>query len=66
MSILLQYRRLFTSPRVRLAIHVIMGFVVAYSVVAILTALFNCVPINAFWDMDLVSSGKAHCLPKSA
>ncbi|KAJ5923217.1 hypothetical protein N7454_008462 [Penicillium verhagenii] len=51
MSILLQYRRVFsTTPRMRLACNLLIGFLVIYGAWTIISAWVNCIPIAKFWD----------------
>ncbi|CAI7644391.1 unnamed protein product [Penicillium glandicola] len=50
MSILLQYKRVFSTPRMRLACWILIGFLGLYGTWTILSAWFNCVPLAKFWD----------------
>lgn len=51
MSILLQYRRVFsTTPRMRLACNLLIGFLAIYGTWTIISAWANCVPLKKFWD----------------
>lgn len=50
-SILLQYRRIFTVMRTRIPIYVVMGITVAGGVEGLLTFSFMCRPVDAFWDV---------------
>ena len=51
MSILLQYRRVFsTTPRMRLACMILIGFLAVYGTWTIVSAWANCVPLAKFWD----------------
>ncbi|KAJ5089852.1 hypothetical protein N7532_008536 [Penicillium argentinense] len=50
MSILLQYRRVFSTPRMRLACTMLIGFLVVYGTWTIVSAWANCVPLAKFWD----------------
>ncbi|KAK6499471.1 hypothetical protein TWF506_004101 [Arthrobotrys conoides] len=61
-AILLQYLRIFTSKVFRIAAYVMMFIVFGYATEAILTAIFNCVPVEAFWTGDPT----AKCIPREA
>ncbi|KAJ5776399.1 uncharacterized protein N7511_001410 [Penicillium nucicola] len=50
MSILLQYKRVFSTPRMRLACLILIGFLGAYGTWTIISAWANCVPLARFWD----------------
>ena len=51
MSILLQYRRVFsTTPRMRLACNLLIGFLALYGTWTIISAWANCIPVKKFWD----------------
>ncbi|KAH4107913.1 hypothetical protein HBI80_129120 [Parastagonospora nodorum] len=52
-SILLQYRRIFTLKGSRKPIYIVMGICAATGTTAVLTAVFTCVPVNAYWNMGL-------------
>ncbi|KAJ5634528.1 hypothetical protein N7528_002370 [Penicillium herquei] len=63
MSILLQYRRVFsTTPRMRLACNLLIGFLALYGTWTIISAWANCVPVAKFWD----PSRKGFCFNKEA
>lgn len=51
-SILLQYRRVFTTRWFQIACWVNIAFVVAYSLFALATTIFLCVPVRAFWTKE--------------
>ncbi|KAF3912468.1 hypothetical protein ABW20_dc0104410 [Dactylellina cionopaga] len=61
-SILLQYLRIFTHKGFRIAAYVMMFIVFGYATEAILTGIFNCVPVEAFWTGDPT----AKCIPREA
>lgn len=50
MSILLQYRRVFSTPRMRLACSLLIGFLAVYGTWTVVSAWANCVPLAKFWD----------------
>ncbi|KAJ5825662.1 hypothetical protein N7474_002800 [Penicillium riverlandense] len=63
MSILLQYRRVFsTTPNMRLACLILIAFLAAYGTWTIVSAWANCVPVEKFWNPDT----PGFCLDKEA
>ncbi|KAI8943832.1 hypothetical protein NX059_001805 [Plenodomus lindquistii] len=62
-SILLQYRRIFTVPEMRIPLHVVMGICVAYGITLVISAIFACVPVRAFWQ--ILEQPNARCLPNN-
>ncbi|KAJ5959536.1 uncharacterized protein N7479_006686 [Penicillium vulpinum] len=50
MSILLQYKRVFSTPRMRLACWLMIGILAVYGTWTIISAWANCVPLAKFWD----------------
>ncbi|KAJ5387659.1 hypothetical protein N7509_010200 [Penicillium cosmopolitanum] len=50
MSILFQYRRVFSTPRMRLACNLLIAFLAVYGTWTVLSAWANCVPLAKFWD----------------
>lgn len=52
--------RIFTTTKFFLAARITIGVVVVYGLWTVLSAFFNCIPVNAFWD----SSAGGHCIPK--
>ncbi|KAI9372901.1 hypothetical protein BJX61DRAFT_542266 [Aspergillus egyptiacus] len=61
-SILLQYKRVFSTRRMRLACHCLIGFLAVWGTWTFLSAWLNCVPIAKFWDDTL----DGYCLDKKA
>ncbi|KAJ5129587.1 uncharacterized protein N7515_005626 [Penicillium bovifimosum] len=53
MSILLQYKRVFSMPHMRLACWLLIGFLGAYGSWTIASAWANCVPLAKFWDPSI-------------
>ncbi|KAF2016638.1 hypothetical protein BU24DRAFT_492692 [Aaosphaeria arxii CBS 175.79] len=51
LSILLQYRRIFAVQKMRLPIYIAMGICAAYGITSVFTGIFDCVPVDAFWDL---------------
>ncbi|KAJ5669574.1 hypothetical protein N7462_010644 [Penicillium macrosclerotiorum] len=62
MSILLQYRRVFSTPRMRLACMLLIGFLGVYGTWTVISAWANCVPLAKFWD----PSRPGFCFDKKA
>ncbi|KAJ6188491.1 hypothetical protein N7519_003399 [Penicillium mononematosum] len=62
MSILLQYKRVFSTPRMRQACWLLIGFLAAYGTWTIISAWANCVPLAKFWDPTV----PGFCLDKKA
>ncbi|KAJ5773208.1 hypothetical protein N7457_008104 [Penicillium paradoxum] len=50
MSILLQYKRVFSTPNMRLACWLLIAFLGIYGSWTIASAWANCVPLAKFWD----------------
>ncbi|KAF9889398.1 hypothetical protein FE257_007299 [Aspergillus nanangensis] len=61
-SILLQYKRVFSTPRMRIACWCLIGFLGVYGTWTILSAWLNCIPVAKFWDTSI----KGFCLDKTA
>ncbi|CAG8239210.1 unnamed protein product [Penicillium nalgiovense] len=62
MSILLQYKRVFSTPRMRKACWLLIGFLAVYGTWTIVSAWANCVPLAKFWDPTV----PGFCLDKKA
>ncbi|KAH6868840.1 hypothetical protein BKA58DRAFT_441265 [Alternaria rosae] len=50
-SILLQYGRIFTVREMRIPLHIVMAVCVLWGVSTIITSIFTCVPIHAYWKI---------------
>ncbi|OAG04340.1 uncharacterized protein CC84DRAFT_1120685, partial [Paraphaeosphaeria sporulosa] len=61
-SILLQYRRVFTTKWVQIACWANLAFVIGFSLWAMLGSIFACVPVQAFWT----EQPGARCINKFA
>lgn len=62
LSILLQYLRIFPHLYFQRACYILLGVVVAWSIWAVFSSMFTCVPVSKFWALgswDLES-----CLPR--
>lgn len=64
MSILLQYRRIFTLKDSRKPIYIVMGICVATALTAIICAIFTCIPVDSFWNLYKMPYAK--CMNKDA
>ncbi|KAL6704306.1 hypothetical protein ACN47E_008370 [Coniothyrium glycines] len=60
-SMLLQYRRVFTTKRFWIGNYAVMAVVVAYTFWTVFSSIFACVPIRAFWTRE-----PARCLNQFA
>ncbi|KAH7081140.1 hypothetical protein BKA63DRAFT_462019 [Paraphoma chrysanthemicola] len=63
-SILIQYRRIFSLRETRISIYVVMGICVAFGIESVITGLFTCIPVDAFWN--LTKRPTARCLNENA
>lgn len=61
-SILLLYHRLFPGKRLKWACIGVGAFAVAYSITAIMTNIFQCVPVESNWDKTITP----HCVDLGA
>ncbi|KXT03951.1 hypothetical protein AC578_9298 [Pseudocercospora eumusae] len=61
-SILLQYQRIFPQKTFRIANWTMMGIVVCYALWRFFSAIFACVPVQAYWDITIVDKT---CLPRA-
>ncbi|KAL5343792.1 hypothetical protein BJX70DRAFT_393840 [Aspergillus crustosus] len=61
-SILLQYKRVFSTPRMRLACYILIGFLGMWGTWTFISAWLNCVPVAKFWNDSL----EGYCLDKKA
>ncbi|KAL4780280.1 hypothetical protein BJX76DRAFT_338451 [Aspergillus varians] len=61
-SILLQYKRVFSTPRMRLTCHCLIGFLGVWGTWTFISAWLNCVPVAKFWDEEL----DGYCLDRKA
>ena len=52
-SILLQYRRVFTTKRFQLMCWILMTVVVTYTCWTVFSSIFACTPIQDFWMLDV-------------
>ncbi|KKK12496.1 hypothetical protein P175DRAFT_029256 [Aspergillus ochraceoroseus IBT 24754] len=61
-SILLQYKRVFSTPRMRLACYYLLGFLAVWGTWTFLSAWLNCLPVAKFWNDSIYG----YCLDKKA
>lgn len=59
-SVLLLYHRIFPNPRFRILLWSVGGFILCYTVVQELMAMFQCRPISGAWDPNVYL--KAECI----
>ena len=55
MSILLFYKRVFSSPKFILTTKILGGFVIAWWIVVVIVQIFSCNPIRGYWDASIPS-----------
>ncbi|EME86699.1 uncharacterized protein MYCFIDRAFT_99406, partial [Pseudocercospora fijiensis CIRAD86] len=53
LSILFQYLRIFPQKPFRMATFTVMGIVICYALWRFFSAVFTCVPVQAFWDHSI-------------
>ncbi|PWY78367.1 integral membrane protein [Aspergillus heteromorphus CBS 117.55] len=56
LSILCVYKRLFTAPRMTRAANIVSVIVILWAVSVSLAGVFNCVPVQKFWDRAVEGS----------
>ncbi|KAL4909009.1 hypothetical protein BDW74DRAFT_76273 [Aspergillus multicolor] len=61
-SILLQYKRVFATPRMRVACYCLIGFLGVWGTWTFISAWLNCIPVAKFWDPSI----DGYCLDKKA
>jgi hypothetical protein len=44
--------RVFVGNKIRLACWIVLSIVIAYFIQGIITAIWTCVPISAFWNLN--------------
>jgi hypothetical protein len=63
-SILTQYRRIFSVKEARVPIYIVMGICVATGIAAFFTFAFSCIPVDAFWNV--LKKANARCIDENA
>ncbi|KAJ4990692.1 hypothetical protein SVAN01_03923 [Stagonosporopsis vannaccii] len=63
-SILLQYHRIFTLSEMRVPVYVAMVIVSVWGTITIFTAIFSCVPVQAYWRVT--EQANATCVHRLA
>ncbi|RMZ72795.1 integral membrane [Pyrenophora seminiperda CCB06] len=63
-SILLQYRRIFTVPEMRIPLALLMAFIVTWGLISLLLTTFTCVPVYAYWDV--LAKPTARCIKNNS
>ncbi|KAL4922250.1 hypothetical protein BDW62DRAFT_196942 [Aspergillus aurantiobrunneus] len=61
-SILLQYKRVFSTSRMRVTCYILIGFLAIWGTWTFISAWLNCVPVAKFWDDSL----DGYCLDKKS
>ncbi|KAL4932780.1 putative integral membrane protein [Aspergillus undulatus] len=61
-SILLQYKRVFSTTNMRIVCYILIGFLGVWGTWTFISAWLNCVPVAKFWDDSL----EGYCLDKKA
>jgi predicted benzoate:H+ symporter BenE len=59
-SILLQYGRIFTVREMRIPLHIVMAICILWGIVTIITSIFTCVPVQAYWK--ILEQPSAKCI----
>ncbi|KAH3965555.1 hypothetical protein HBI56_216270 [Parastagonospora nodorum] len=59
-SIIMQYKRIFTLGGMQWPLNIAMGICVAWGVSTFGTSIFGCVPVKAFWDLE--AKANANCV----
>lgn len=52
-SLILSYLQIFPTPRARAGGFVLLGLVVTNTMILVFVTIFNCIPVEAFWDYDI-------------
>ncbi|KAF9692270.1 hypothetical protein EKO04_009802 [Ascochyta lentis] len=60
-SMLLQYRRVFTTRKFRIGNSAVMAMVISYTLWTVLASIFSCIPVRAFWTRE-----PARCINQTA
>jgi len=61
-SIILQYQRIFAMKKFQITSWIIMAAVIIYTVWAVFSSIFACVPVRAFWTLNV----HAKCINQKA
>lgn len=64
LSILTQYLRIFPQQRFLQCCYVLLGVVSVWGLWAVLSAIFMCVPVASFWNMNIFAWDQPQCLPR--
>lgn len=52
-SLTLLYNEVFSSPGARLGSFMLLGWIAVNTLILVFLTIFNCSPVNAFWDRDI-------------
>ncbi|KFX94880.1 hypothetical protein O988_06098 [Pseudogymnoascus sp. VKM F-3808] len=58
LSIIFQYKRIFTTPMINRLCNIMLGVLVVYGLWTIVGSIVMCIPVAAFWDEKI----KGHCM----
>ncbi|KFY07466.1 hypothetical protein V492_07128 [Pseudogymnoascus sp. VKM F-4246] len=58
LSIVFQYKRIFTTPMINRLCNIMLGVLVVYGLWTIIGSILMCIPVAAFWDESI----KGHCM----
>ncbi|KFZ07637.1 hypothetical protein V501_06263 [Pseudogymnoascus sp. VKM F-4519 (FW-2642)] len=58
LSIVFQYKRIFTTPLINRLCNIMLGVLVVYGLWTIVGSILMCIPVAAFWDETI----KGHCM----
>ncbi|KFY44065.1 hypothetical protein V495_03648 [Pseudogymnoascus sp. VKM F-4514 (FW-929)] len=58
LSIIFQYKRIFTTPMINRLCNIMLGVLVVYGLWTIVGSIVMCIPVAAFWDESI----KGHCM----
>jgi hypothetical protein len=61
-SIVCQYMRIFTAPRINKFCKIMIGVLICYGCWTVLGSVFMCIPVASFWNQSL----PGHCMNKLA
>ncbi|PVH91852.1 hypothetical protein DM02DRAFT_663536 [Periconia macrospinosa] len=62
LAILMQYRRVFQTPRFQIWNWVVIAIIIGFLIGTVGAAIFICTPVQKFWKTEL----EGHCINKSA
>ncbi|KAH7117917.1 hypothetical protein B0J11DRAFT_441449 [Dendryphion nanum] len=57
-SILLQYRKIFSTRQMRWPIYIVLGICTAFGLACVISGIFTCIPVDAAWDLTKQPTAK--------